>query len=133
MEQDFKIQELMRKNTKEARNEAKLKAMSQRRIGFDEFLTEEKKEHYSFEVILSHCRDSRFSDTTWLELLKKALYAGEIGSFLYQYFTLLIIKLISIMYIALQIQTSSLWARKLVSIYNPSETSSEMAKIRSKF
>ena len=43
MEQDFKIQELMRRNTKEARNEAKLKAMSQRRIGFDEFLSEEKK------------------------------------------------------------------------------------------
>ena len=80
MEQDFKIQELMRRNTKEARNEAKLKAMSQRRIGFDEFLTEEKKEHYPFEVILNHCRDSKFSDTVWLELLKKALYAGEIGS-----------------------------------------------------
>ena len=132
MEQDFKIQELMRRNTKEARNEAKPKAMSQRRIGFDEFLTEEKKEHYSFEVILSHCRDSRFSDTAWLELLKKALYAGEIGSFLSWYFTLSIIKLISIMCIVLQIQMSSLSAQKSASIYNPLETLSEMAKTRSK-
>lgn len=79
MEQEqYKIQDLMRKTTREARNEAKLKAMSQRRIGFDEFFKEEKKEYFSLETILSHCRDSKFNDVSWLERLKKSLYNGEI-------------------------------------------------------
>ena len=50
MEQDTRFHELMRKTSKEARFEAKHKAMSQKRIGFEHFAVEEKD--YSLDIIL---------------------------------------------------------------------------------
>ena len=75
MEQDTRFHELMRKTSKEARFEAKHKAMSQKRIGFEHFAVEEKD--YSLDIILSNCKDFKFTDITWLQRLKKNLYSGD--------------------------------------------------------
>jgi len=71
-----KTHELMRKLTKESRNEAKDKSMSRRRFGHERAL---EPVNYSFEEILSHCKASKFSEVIWLERLKSLLANGEVN------------------------------------------------------
>jgi len=76
MDQESKLHNLLRKTSKEARYEARHHSMAQKRIGFENFVIEEKD--YSLDTILSHLKESKFSDETWLLRFKKALYKGNI-------------------------------------------------------
>jgi len=76
MDQESKLQNLLRKTSKDARYEARHQSLAQKRIGFENFAIEEKD--YSLDTILSHLKDSKFSDETWLLRFKKALYKGNI-------------------------------------------------------
>lgn len=65
----------MRKKTQESRDESKDKAMARRRFGLESL----EQETYSMDVLLSHCKASKFSDVTWLQRLKVSLANGEVS------------------------------------------------------
>jgi hypothetical protein len=69
--------QIMRKQTSELRQEAKNKAMAQRRFGIED--CDEAEQNYSLDTILTHCKSNRFADIKWLERLKKSLASGEVN------------------------------------------------------
>ena len=68
--------EVMRQRAQEARNEAKEKTMARRRFEPEDSMNQET---FSFEVILSNCKTTKFSDIIWLERLKAILASGEVN------------------------------------------------------
>ena len=71
--------EIMRKRTQESRNEFKDKTMAHRRFAGDEEFQSLEQETYSLETILTHCKNSKFSDVIWLQRLKSLLASGEVN------------------------------------------------------
>jgi len=76
MEDSKRTHEVMRQRAQEARNEAKEKTMARRRFTTEDALDQET---FSFEVILTHCKNTKFCDVIWLERLKTLLASGEVN------------------------------------------------------
>ena len=76
MEDFSRTHEVMRKRTQEARNEVKEKTMARRRFLEGGSLDQET---FSLEVVLSHCKSTKFSDVIWLDRLKSLLAGGEVN------------------------------------------------------
>ena len=76
MEDSKRTHDVMRQRAQEARNEAKEKTMARRRFATEDALDQET---FSFEVILTHCKNTKFCDVIWLERLKTLLASGEVN------------------------------------------------------
>lgn len=69
-----RIHEAMRKQTAVAREELRSKVISQRRFGHD--FSED--DHFSLDEILANLRPNNFTDSVWLDRLKKLLSTGQV-------------------------------------------------------